>query len=76
MKLSTIFAMRLSPRAVYFHINEVAVLKYFIGFILSVIKIQFFGIYGFVNTLSNNQMVFFDKNVSEVLLFYNYSSVL
>ena len=65
--------MRLSPRAVCFHINKVAVLKsVLLYFTLKDVLTEDTPLK--FNTL-NKQIDFFDKNVSIVLLFYNYSSI-
>ena len=72
-KPSAIFVMRPSPRAVYFHKNDVAasassVLLYF--------KLKDMLTEDIPWKLMNKQMCFFDKNLLTEPQFYNYSSIL
>ena len=67
--------MRLSPRAAYTFIQSGSALSVVVYFTLKEVLTKYTSLnFSALSTHSlNKQMVLFDKNVSIVLLFYNYS---
>ena len=66
-----IFVTRLSPSAVYYYTNKVSVLSILLYFTLKYVLTKDLPL-----KFNEQTKSFFDKNVSIVLPFYNYSSVL